>query len=52
MEKALYGGNSFFDRMERNLPVSLENMPDIPKTDSNDDKSMVGDEELLEVKEL
>jgi hypothetical protein len=38
--------------MERNLPVSLENMPDIPKTDSNDDKSMVGDEELLEVKEL
>ena len=51
MERAAFGDNSFFYRKETGLPISLATTVDnANEVDSDDDGSMIGEEEVLELR--
>jgi hypothetical protein len=51
MEKRAFGDNSFFYRKEAGLPLKMaDTTEEIAVEDSDDDGSMIGDEELLELR--
>jgi hypothetical protein len=51
MERAAFGDNSFFHRKETGLPISLATTVDnTNEVDSDDDSSMIGEEEVLELR--